>query len=345
MTSPEFQVPQPQEWEPLYGFCATNKHSNEDLAKALEAVRRRICAYGGNGRCDCKYGAHSTFTRRGREETGCPELAELIHRLLYRPESFADPSRASAPSEASKEEGFFEEDEPAEGIKAAFDNGIKFVTAPSTSAAPIRVGSASTPPAVDSAADSEADDCEVVDAVWGDWTGEDGRGRRLHVDRDPSYVATPMDPDDVVELASTPPASGSAKRSGCCPCGYNRHNLSGCADCACTVMQKNHHHAPRPASGSSDTGPRKWKEGDDEPLCAYLNPDACYLVADSRGRLWLRRTENTGGGWDRLSTRFGKVGVADWRYLVATYGPLTEMFSSTEEEAPASRKGGDSHEW
>lgn len=80
---------------------------------------------------------------------------------------------------------------------------------------------------------------------------------------------------------------------------------------------------------------RKWREGDEEPLCAYLNEDACYLVADNRGRLWLRRTGKTGGGWDRLSTRFGKVGVADWRYLVATYGPLTEVISSTEEEAPS----------
>lgn len=66
--------------------------------------------------------------------------------------------------------------------------------------------------------------------------------------------------DDVMDelgvgSASTPPASGSAKRSGCCFCGYNRHNLSGCADCACTVMQHNHHHAPEVVSSTEQEKP------------------------------------------------------------------------------------------
>jgi hypothetical protein len=78
------------EWEPMYGFCATNVHSNEDLAKALEAVRRRVCAYGGgHGGCDCKYSRDASQQQRaGTEKTGCPELREIIHRLLHRPASF-----------------------------------------------------------------------------------------------------------------------------------------------------------------------------------------------------------------------------------------------------------------
>jgi hypothetical protein len=90
------------DWEPLYGFCSVNEHSNESLARALEAIRRRICAYGGNGRCDCKYGRDATKQQRaGSEQTGCPELVEVIHRLLHRPETFA---ANAAPSEASPKE-------------------------------------------------------------------------------------------------------------------------------------------------------------------------------------------------------------------------------------------------
>jgi hypothetical protein len=84
--------------EPAYGFCQINSHSNEELAQALELVRRQICAYGGgnrgSGSCDCKYGASiDTATARrleyyGGEQTGCPELREVIQRLLHRPESF-----------------------------------------------------------------------------------------------------------------------------------------------------------------------------------------------------------------------------------------------------------------
>ncbi|WP_157368065.1 hypothetical protein [Alloactinosynnema sp. L-07] len=74
-----------------FGFCAFRTTSLRDLAAALEAVRRAVCAYGGDGRCDCKYGANpSTELRVGTERTGCPELRELIHRLLARPESLTE---------------------------------------------------------------------------------------------------------------------------------------------------------------------------------------------------------------------------------------------------------------
>lgn len=78
---------EPLEWEPNYGFIAYNVHPNEELAAALEAVRRRICGYGGN-RCDCKYGLRPDDRPRTSEATGCPELTEVINRLLHRPESF-----------------------------------------------------------------------------------------------------------------------------------------------------------------------------------------------------------------------------------------------------------------
>lgn len=86
-------------WEPLYGFCAYNETDKVALAKTLEAVRRQICAYGGGNTCDCKYGLSvkesvPTFEDRqgfniggtigGSEQTGCPELREIINRLLHR---------------------------------------------------------------------------------------------------------------------------------------------------------------------------------------------------------------------------------------------------------------------
>jgi hypothetical protein len=83
------------DWEPAYGFCASNRNSNEDLARTLEAIRRRVCAYNmgirnEDVRCDCKYGLTFDSSRRGSEETGCPELRELIHRLLHSPETFQE---------------------------------------------------------------------------------------------------------------------------------------------------------------------------------------------------------------------------------------------------------------
>lgn len=83
-----------EQWEPRYGFCAINKTDNVALAKALEDVRRRVCAYGGGPTCDCKYGLtveDKPFNvgevirgYNGSEKTGCPELREMIHRLLHR---------------------------------------------------------------------------------------------------------------------------------------------------------------------------------------------------------------------------------------------------------------------
>jgi len=85
------EKPDTSTWEPAYGFCATDKHTNEELAAALEYVRRRICVYNfteaTDVRCDCKYGA-VPGQYGNSEKTGCPELREVIYRLLYKPESF-----------------------------------------------------------------------------------------------------------------------------------------------------------------------------------------------------------------------------------------------------------------
>lgn len=80
------------EWEPAYGWCATGVTSNEDLASALESVRRQVCQYGSQGdqTCDCKYGATADEDSAGNSErSGCPELRELIHRLLHLPGTLA----------------------------------------------------------------------------------------------------------------------------------------------------------------------------------------------------------------------------------------------------------------
>lgn len=87
------------DWEPSYGFSASNKTDNEVLAAALEAVRRKICVYGGGDYCDCKYGIAATeptgqfssprAEQHGSEQSGCPELREMINRLLHRPSSFS----------------------------------------------------------------------------------------------------------------------------------------------------------------------------------------------------------------------------------------------------------------
>ncbi len=82
-------------WEPDYGFCAENVHTNEELARALEKARRRVCAYGsvGDQGCDCKYGARPEGNRGTTEKTGCPELREVINRLLRRPDTFVEVTR------------------------------------------------------------------------------------------------------------------------------------------------------------------------------------------------------------------------------------------------------------
>lgn len=80
--------------EPAYGFLHTQ--DKEALAKALEAVRRRICAYNmgmsmdEDRRCDCKYGldidklvSGEVKYSIGSEQTGCPELRTVIYMLLH----------------------------------------------------------------------------------------------------------------------------------------------------------------------------------------------------------------------------------------------------------------------
>ena len=83
------------DWEPSYGFCGLNTDPIEDLTYALELVRRRICAYNmgirqGDVSCDCKYGINENDRSMGSEATGCPELRELINRLIHRSETLTD---------------------------------------------------------------------------------------------------------------------------------------------------------------------------------------------------------------------------------------------------------------
>ena len=48
----------------------------DELATALHEMSRALCVYGGNGRCDCKYGATKATTGRADEKgPGCPEAA------------------------------------------------------------------------------------------------------------------------------------------------------------------------------------------------------------------------------------------------------------------------------
>lgn len=70
-------------WVPHIGFPKTDRIL---LAAALEAVRRKICAYGPEAkRCDCKYGLGLTlggFKKLSHEDSGCPELKSVIEILL-----------------------------------------------------------------------------------------------------------------------------------------------------------------------------------------------------------------------------------------------------------------------
>lgn len=93
-------------WEPAYGFCGVITTDRVKLAKALEAVRRRVCSYGSHGArgCDCKYGLTTTMPHDPQltEQTGCPELRELINRLLHRPNTLV-PSDMDALDELLEE--------------------------------------------------------------------------------------------------------------------------------------------------------------------------------------------------------------------------------------------------
>lgn len=74
---------QKMKWEPKYGFLSEDRIR---VASALEAVRRRICAYGPNAEhCDCKYGFGQSLVSKvqNSEMTGCPELRSAISIVLY----------------------------------------------------------------------------------------------------------------------------------------------------------------------------------------------------------------------------------------------------------------------
>lgn len=78
--------------EPAYGLTAGRGTDKVALAAALEYVRRRICGYSirlQDVRCDCKYGLSIEKVQSGdeidygSEQTGCPELREVIYQLLH----------------------------------------------------------------------------------------------------------------------------------------------------------------------------------------------------------------------------------------------------------------------
>jgi len=54
------------------------------IANQLDAVRRMVCPYGAgeNESCDCKYGISNETQLIRSEQTGCPELRDLVK--IYR---------------------------------------------------------------------------------------------------------------------------------------------------------------------------------------------------------------------------------------------------------------------
>ena len=69
------------DWEPIEPGIIQDDPTA--LASALEAIRRRVCAYGGgHPTCDCKYGL-AVGVKPGSEQTGCPELRAVIFGLLH----------------------------------------------------------------------------------------------------------------------------------------------------------------------------------------------------------------------------------------------------------------------
>ncbi len=66
----------------------------KDVIDLIEATRKRICGYTGS-HCDCKYGLEvnqdemSSKFYRG-EQTGCPELRDILVILEYIPQAAWD---------------------------------------------------------------------------------------------------------------------------------------------------------------------------------------------------------------------------------------------------------------
>jgi hypothetical protein len=56
--------------------------SQERLIAGLEELRKSVCAYGPDAvRCDCKFGVTCPRLHAGSEQTGCPELRQVIEYL------------------------------------------------------------------------------------------------------------------------------------------------------------------------------------------------------------------------------------------------------------------------
>ena len=84
--------------EPNYGLTAGRGTDKVALAAALEYVRRKVCCYNlsieRDVHCDCKYGLSIEDGERrsvSSEQTGCPELREVIYLLLHGDDSGKEP--------------------------------------------------------------------------------------------------------------------------------------------------------------------------------------------------------------------------------------------------------------
>lgn len=55
--------------------------NKDKVVEALRSVQKRICTYGNEEFCDCKYGHGFGNTYRGGEQNGCPEVRVAIHIL------------------------------------------------------------------------------------------------------------------------------------------------------------------------------------------------------------------------------------------------------------------------
>jgi hypothetical protein len=203
------------------------------------------------------------------------------------------------------------------------------------------------------------------------------RWLEARVERYREQAAKLQDPPSVdlpeVEAASALP-SFVTTTGPCCGHAFDRHNkLSGCLDCACTVMQKDHHHAP-PSAGEADTTPRVWKAGDAEPpawVVALAQPPGSYwkyLIRGTKSGWYFSNSltpeapivEGSGWGWAISRAELPLTQVTEvrdchgdvwtwvpstfewsspetqncaWSYMAKKWRPLVEVLPNTEQEA------------
>ena len=59
----------------------TAPENKDKVVESLRSVQKRICAYGSETFCDCKYGHGFGNAYLGGEQNGCPEVRVAIHIL------------------------------------------------------------------------------------------------------------------------------------------------------------------------------------------------------------------------------------------------------------------------